>query len=287
MKGTMTIDAYVQGFLTHFDQLALLGKPIEIEDQLEYVLDGLPDEYKQVVDQIEGRGTAPSIAEVHEKLLNFEVKLQSKTTTPATTPITANVANYRGSNQSNNTRNSSYQGRGSNNNRNQQQTWQQQLFSTPGGQPPRGYQGRCQFCNVQGHSAKHCPKLQNVPAVSQSSRPFTPNASSWNPRANVAITQPYNPNSWILDSGATHHLTTDLVNLSLHQPYTGGEEVTISDGSNLPISHAGSTSLNTPTHSFRLNDILYVPNLHKNLIYVYRLCNTNNVSVEFFPDHFQ
>ncbi|CAN6936718.1 unnamed protein product, partial [Brassica oleracea] len=191
----------------------------------------------QVVDQIEGRGTAPSIAEVHEKLLNFEVKLQSKTTTPATTPITANVANYRGSNQSNNTRNSSYQGRGSNNNRNQQQTWQQQQFSTPGGQPPRGYQGRCQFCNVQGHSAKHCPQLQNVPAVSQSSRPFTPNASSWNPRANVAITQPYNPNSWILDSGATHHLTTDLANLSLHQPYTGGEEVTISDGSNLPISH--------------------------------------------------
>lgn len=287
MKGTMTIDAYVQGFLTHFDQLALLGKPIEIEDQLEYVLDGLPDEYKQVVDQIEGRDTAPSIAEVHEKLLNFEVKLQSKTTTPATTPITENVANYRGSNQSNNTRNSSYQGRGSNNNRNQQQTWQQQQFSTPGGQPPRGYQGRCQFCNVQGHSAKHCPQLQNVPAVSQSSRPFTPNASSWNPRANVAITQPYNPNSWILDSGATHHLTTDLANLSLHQPYTGGEEVTISDGSNLPISHTGSTSLNTPTHSFRLNDILYVPNLHKNLIYVYRLCNTNNVSVEFFPDHFQ
>ena len=31
-KGTMTIDAYVQGFTTRFDQLALLGKPYDIED---------------------------------------------------------------------------------------------------------------------------------------------------------------------------------------------------------------------------------------------------------------
>ena len=97
----------------------------------------------------------------------------------------------------------------------------------------------------------------------------------------------YNPGNWILDSGATHHLTTDLNNLALHQPYAGGEEVTIADGSGLPISHTGSTSLTTNSRNFNLNDVLYVPNLHKNLISVYRLCNTNNVSVEFFPAHFQ
>ena len=63
--------------------------------------------------------------------------------------------------------------------------------------------------------------------------------------------------------------------------------MTIADGSNLPISHTGSTSLTNSNRSFDLNDILYVPNLHKNLIYLYRLCNTNNVYVEFFPAHFQ
>lgn len=151
----MTIDASVQGFVTRFDQLSLLGKPFEIEDQLEYVLGGLPDEYKEVITQIEGRDTPPSIAEVHEKLLNYEVKLQSKNTTTATTPITANVANYRGSHSSNNNRNYQEQQR-PNNSRNQSQplTWQQQQFSAPGGQTPRGYQGRCQFCGVQGHSAR-------------------------------------------------------------------------------------------------------------------------------------
>ena len=103
----------------------------------------------------------------------------------------------------------------------------------------------------------------------------------------MASASSYNPNNWILDSGATHHLMTDLSNLSLHQPYTGGEEVTIADGSGLSISHTCSTSLKTLSRSFTLNDILYVPNLHKNFISVYRLCNSNNVSVEFFPAHFQ
>ncbi|KAL1208369.1 Retrovirus-related Pol polyprotein from transposon RE2 [Cardamine amara subsp. amara] len=52
----------------------------------------------------------------------------------------------------------------------------------------------------------------------------------------------YNAPNWILDSGATHHLTSDLSNLSLHQPYSGGKEVTIADGSGLQISHTGEGS---------------------------------------------
>ena len=43
-KGTRSIDEYIQGFTTRFDQLALLGKPIEHDDQIEYILGGLPEE---------------------------------------------------------------------------------------------------------------------------------------------------------------------------------------------------------------------------------------------------
>lgn len=54
-KGIKTIDEYLQGLTTRFDQLALLGKPIDHEDQIEYVLEDLPKDYKSVVYQIEGR----------------------------------------------------------------------------------------------------------------------------------------------------------------------------------------------------------------------------------------
>lgn len=108
-KGTMTIDAYIQGFTTRFDQLALFGKGIDLEDQIEFILEGLPEEYKQIVDQLEGRDATPMVTEVHEKLLNHEVKLLAKTPTPAALPITANAANYRGPNNNHGNRHQ-YQG---------------------------------------------------------------------------------------------------------------------------------------------------------------------------------
>ena len=90
-----------------------------------------------------------------------------------------------------------------------------------------------------------------------------------------------------MDSGATHHLTNDLQNLALHQPYLGDDSVMIGDGSGLAITHTGSSSLPFSSRNIRLNDVLCVPNIKKNLISVYRLCNTNKVSVEFFPASFQ
>lgn len=78
------------------DQLAILGKAVDHEDQIDYILEGLPDEYKTVVDQIEGRDTPPTITELHEKLLNHEAKLLAATdVAPVSTPVTANAAKSR------------------------------------------------------------------------------------------------------------------------------------------------------------------------------------------------
>lgn len=78
-KGDKTVEVYLQGLITKFDQLAILGKPEELENQIEIILDGLPEEYKSVVDQIEGRDTPPSITYLHERLINHESKLLSGT----------------------------------------------------------------------------------------------------------------------------------------------------------------------------------------------------------------
>lgn len=49
-KGSKTIDEYMRGIRSKADQLALLGKPLDHEDLLDYILDGLGDEYKSIAD---------------------------------------------------------------------------------------------------------------------------------------------------------------------------------------------------------------------------------------------
>ena len=92
-KESKTIDIYLQGLTTRMDQLANLGKAMEHKNQIDLILEGLPDDYKSVVDQVEGRDTTPTITELHEKLLKHEAKLLNIASTQASPfPVTANAA---------------------------------------------------------------------------------------------------------------------------------------------------------------------------------------------------
>lgn len=97
-KGTKSINEFLQSLTIRFDQLAILGKPMDHEDQVDKALACLPEEYKTMVDQLESKDTAPSLAELHEKRINQESKLQSAITMVQTALITAHDTNYRGSN---------------------------------------------------------------------------------------------------------------------------------------------------------------------------------------------
>ena len=60
----------MQAIKTRVDELALLGKPVDDEDLIDRVLEGLSDEYRSVIDAINTHDTSISFAELHAKLLN-------------------------------------------------------------------------------------------------------------------------------------------------------------------------------------------------------------------------
>lgn len=86
----------MQGLAIRFDKLALLGNPVQHEEQIEFILQGLPEDYKSVVDQMEGRDVSPSLTVVHEKLLTKEAKLLAVlSSTSSVAHVSANVATSR------------------------------------------------------------------------------------------------------------------------------------------------------------------------------------------------
>jgi len=91
---------------------------------------------------------------------------------------------------------------------------------------------------------------------------------------------------WLLDTGVSHNITSDLSNLFIHSKYDGTNAVVIGDGSGLPITHIGSLTFNHKSHKFLLIDTLCVPSIQKNLIYVHYFTKVNNLLIEFHPGYF-
>ncbi|RVW60364.1 Retrovirus-related Pol polyprotein from transposon RE1 [Vitis vinifera] len=256
-KGSQSITDYMQSIKTRADELAALGKPLDQEDLIEKVLEGLDENYQSIIDAVNGRDSTISFDELHEKLINKELSLRNKIS-PSPLPASAHATNVRSTPWSVTNRTPRLPG----------------FTSTP----------------TQGHVVSRCPlfrqqfpQVQPPPCPGNSSQ-FRPPAP-WQAQANVATTVPPNT-TWLLDSGASHHVTTDLHNLALHSPFDGTDEIMIGDGSGLPISHTGSTSLTTPSHSFTLSNVLCVPTMKRNLISISQFCKSNNTSIEFLPSYF-
>lgn len=86
-------------------------------------------------------------------------------------------------------------------------------------------------------------------------------------------------NSWVLDSGETHHVTTEPHNL---EECTESDEISMGDGKTIPKAHIGSTLVQESNTAFKLSDTLCAPLINKNHIFVAKFCQDNLASIEFF-----
>lgn len=86
----------MRGILFKADQLALLRSPLDHEDLLDTITDGLGDEFRAVVEMVNARDVPITLEELHGKLLNRENALATtEEMSHSSIPVTANNVQNR------------------------------------------------------------------------------------------------------------------------------------------------------------------------------------------------
>ncbi|KAA0067137.1 Cysteine-rich RLK (RECEPTOR-like protein kinase) 8 [Cucumis melo var. makuwa] len=88
-------------------------------------------------------------------------------------------------------------------------------------------------------------------------------------------------NLWILDSGATDHLTGSSKHFISYVPCVGNEEIRIADDSLAPIADKGQI---VPFDGFSLQNVLHVPKLSYNLLSISKITRELHCKVIFLPE---
>jgi hypothetical protein len=114
----------------------------------------------------------------------------------------------------------------------------------------------------------------DTPATAASSFALTGNLVT---ALNASATPPDDP--WVIDLGASDHMTGMSHLFSSYNPCSGRDKVRIADGSLSPISSKGSVSV---TPSMTLTSVLHVPNLAVNLLSIAHITIELNCHVIFY-----
>lgn len=142
---------------------------------------------------------------------------------------------------------------------------------------------KCQICAKTGHPASKCYFRYSASRNSNFNNTTQAFAGlHLNPIGQLSQ-QPNIDAQWVPDSGATAHMTFDPSLLQQSTNYAGSDQVFVGDGKSIPISQIGSTKLSTTTSDLKLNNVLVVPHISKNLLSVSKLTQDNDCSIEFFP----
>jgi len=103
------------------------------------------------------------------------------------------------------------------------------------------------------------------------------------PSVNLVQGNIFSTNSvdWFPDISVNQHVTLDLENLTVLEPYLGDDHLHVGVGKGFFISKIGHTKLHTPQRTFTLSIVLHVPHIQKRLLSVQKSCLDNNVYFEF------
>lgn len=228
-KGNRTVTEFLQEMRSLADDLALAQSPVSEEDLMVYILSQLGDDYGTIAAAIKVRETPISYSELFDKLTDFERTLKDSVPTIDNVPTTVNYTSRQtGNNQTNrNQSNHSQNNRNYNNNSHRggyrgNSNWS---GSNNQGNRPNRSNEFCQFCNIPGHSTRDCRKLARFLRDNNITTDKNPT-----PVANVTTSNPVSP-TWLFDTGASNHVTSDKQTLHNVSEYGGPDEIVLGDGS--------------------------------------------------------
>lgn len=287
------MDDYFLQMRTIADGLLAAGHSLSDDDLVLYVLGGLGAEFDAVVVSLAIGRELPSLSEVHSILHIHETRLHQSIDVSnlalgqsSTTAHVLNLATKDGKSSST----GGYKGK--------------KQFNKP--------KVICQLCGKNNHVAAKCFKrfdtnfhgLENQ-SRSQSTFPQG-NSSGSQFQAHVMqqqvpsyhnlyspVNQYFSPSQptpgssdWFVDSGASHHVTSQFGNLQIHSPYKGTSGLTVGNGVSVPVHSVGALTIPSlqPSHPLNMHNVLHVLAITKNLMSVSQFLKDNHVVIEFYCD---
>lgn len=274
-KGDMSVTMYFSKMRRIAEEMAAAGKPLDDDDVVSHILNGLDAEYNPLVEQVTGMADSINLDELYARLLSTEARLESQKETKESFQMVANTAaRGRGGSFKQENRGRCDGGRGNQGDRGG--------FGggfgcggTGRGNPNNPYKDhQCQVCGKYGHIALRCWKR------------FDKNYNGPEKTAAAAVASYNMDTAWYADSAATDHITGNLDKLTMKQDYNGHDQVHTANGAGMTIKHIGQSTVITPSRNIHLNDVLHVPQATRNLASVHRLTTDNDVFLELHSEFF-
>ncbi|XP_074315134.1 uncharacterized protein LOC141651316 [Silene latifolia] len=91
------------------------------------------------------------------------------------------------------------------------------------------------------------------------------------------------PDPWVMDTGATSYMTSDLGKLSSFVNSSIPNGIIVGNGHSIPVKGYGQSTILEPHPPSVLKNVLYSPQLVKNLVLVRKFTTDNQVTIEFNP----
>ncbi|CAI5714033.1 unnamed protein product [Peronospora farinosa] len=235
--------------LDKFDELIVglqsLGEPIDEARQLVVLLSSLPAEYEIIASIVENTKDV-TLIEVKEKLLKEYERQDKKEATERALKATTHGIKSK---------NARFDKSGRNNGRKDNISRKRS-----------GFKGKCFNCDKFGHMKRDCPDFKG-PGKNEEDAVFASGESR--------------SSGWLIDSGATAHMTPHREDLFDYKNLVTSIEVTIADGKKIRVVGTGSVRLTgIDGKRIRMLDVLHIPGLDRRLLSVGKLAE-RGLNVEF------